>query len=37
MTTTAVVMMITTMGIVTGFALYFFFKVLKTPPKQDSE
>ena len=37
MTGSAILTMITTMGIVTGFTLYFFFKVLKTPPKQDGE
>ncbi len=33
MTTAALVTMILTMGIVTGFTVYFFIKVLKTPNK----
>jgi len=37
MTTTAVVMMILTMGIVTSFTAYLFWKVLKTPPKSSRE
>ena len=37
MTAVAILTMITTMGIVTGFAVYFFFKVLSTPPKKDWE
>lgn len=37
MTTAALVMMISTMGIVTAFSVYFFWKVLKTPTKPDSE
>lgn len=36
MTTGAIMMMIVTMAIVTAFALYFFIKVLRTPPKSDS-
>ncbi len=37
MTTLAVVMMITTMGIITAFTGYFFWKVLRTPHKSESE
>lgn len=37
MTAAAIFTMITTMGIVTGFAVYFFIKVLSTPPKKDGE
>ena len=35
MTVGALLMMIITMGIVTAFAGYFFWKVLKTPPKSE--
>jgi hypothetical protein len=34
MTTGAVLMMILTMGIVSAFTLYFFWKVLRTPQKE---
>ena len=37
MTAAAIFTMISTMGIVTGFAIYFFVKVLRTPPKKDTE
>jgi len=37
MTTAALIMMITTMGIVASFTIYFFFKVLRTPRKPDDE
>jgi len=37
MTTTAIVMMIITMGIVTSFTVYFFVKVLRTPTKSEDE
>lgn len=36
MNTIAIVTMVLTMGIVTLFAVYFFVKVLRTPPKSDS-
>lgn len=34
MTTGAIIMMIVTMGIVTAFTAYFFFKILKTPQEK---
>ncbi len=37
MTTIAIVMMIITMGVVTAFTGYFFWKVLKTPPKVEPD
>jgi hypothetical protein len=37
MTTTAVIMMVVTMGIVTAFTVYFFVKVLRTPTKSEEE
>lgn len=37
MTFGAVITMILTMGIVTAFTAYFFWKILKTPTKSDSE
>lgn len=37
MTTLAWIMMITTMGIITSFTVYFFVKVLRTPPKSESD
>ena len=37
MTAAAWIMMITTMGTVTAFAGYFFWKVLKTPPKSEQD
>jgi len=37
MTAAAIFTMVATMGIVTGFAVYFFFKVLTTPSKKDGE
>jgi hypothetical protein len=37
MTTTAWVMMITTMGIIATFTGYFFWKVLRTPHKSESD
>lgn len=37
MTAAAWIMMITTMGIVTGFTVYFFLKVLRTPRKPESD
>ncbi len=37
MTTTAWIMMLTTMGIITSFTVYFFLKVLKTPHKSESD
>jgi len=36
MNSAAIVMMVLTMGIVTAFSVYFFVKVLRTPPKSDS-
>jgi len=36
MTTEAIILMIVTTTIVTAFAVYFFIKVLRTPPKSDS-
>jgi hypothetical protein len=36
-TAAAILTMITTMGIVTGFAVYFFFKILNTPQRKDGE
>lgn len=37
MTPSAIIMMVLTMGVVTGFAVYFFIKVLRTPPKEGSD
>ena len=37
MTTAGLLMMIITMGIVSAFTGYFFWKVLKTPAKPDAE
>lgn len=37
MKTSALIMMIMTMGTVMTFTGYFFYKVLKTPPKPDSD
>jgi hypothetical protein len=36
MKTSALIMMILTMGTVMTFTGYFFYKVLKTPPKDDT-
>ena len=35
MTIVAILMMVITMAIVTGFSVYFFWKVLKTPNKSE--
>ena len=35
MNTAALITMVTTMSLVTGFATYFIYRVLTTPPKQD--
>jgi hypothetical protein len=35
MTTAAVLMMLITMGTVTAFTIYFFWKVLRTPHKSE--
>ena len=37
MTTLAWIMMITTMGIIAAFTIYFFIKVLRTPTRSESE
>jgi len=37
MTTAGLVMMIVTMGIVSAFTGYFFWKILKTPRKSDQD
>lgn len=37
MKTSALIMMILTMGTVMAFTGYFFYRVLKTPPKDESE
>lgn len=37
MKASALIMMIITMGTVMFFTGYFFYRVLKTPPKNDSE
>ncbi len=36
MNLSAILMMVLTMGIVTGFSVYFFLKMLRTPRKSDS-
>ena len=37
MNTSALIVMLTTMSLVTGFTIYFFLKVLKTPPKPEPD
>lgn len=37
MKTSALIMMILTMGTVMTFTGYFFYRVLKTPPKDDAD
>lgn len=37
MSTTAWIMMMSTMAIVTGFTVYFFMRVLKTPDRSEEE
>ena len=37
MNTEALILMIATQGIVIGFTLYFFYKVLTTPPVQEPD
>jgi len=37
MNTTALILMISTMGIVTCITGYFYYKVLKTPPKEGDD
>ncbi|MCJ7467954.1 MAG: hypothetical protein MUO53_14835 [Maribacter sp.] len=37
MNTSALIMMILAQGTVIGFAVYFFYRVLTTPPKQEPD
>jgi hypothetical protein len=37
MNTSALTLMLLSMGTVTGFTLYFFFRVLTTPPKPEPD
>ena len=37
MNTTALIMMVATQGFVTAITIYFFYRVLKTPPKQEPD
>lgn len=37
MNTTALITMVLAQGIVISFTAYFFYKVLKTPPKQEPD
>lgn len=37
MNTAAIITMVCAQGTVIGFAAYFFFKVLNTPPKQEPD
>lgn len=37
MSTAAIVMMVLTMSIVTYFTVYFFIKVLRTPPRTEGD
>ena len=37
MNTEALILMIATQGIVIGFTLYFFYKVLTTPPRPEPD
>jgi len=37
MNSTALITMLLTQGIVTGFTVYFFYLVLSTPPKQEPD
>ncbi|GAB3201535.1 hypothetical protein ABID22_001461 [Pontibacter aydingkolensis] len=37
MNTSALVVMLLTLGIVTGLMLYFFWRVIKTPPKPEPD
>ncbi len=37
MNTSAIILMVATQAIVTAFTVYFFWKVLKTPPKPEPD
>jgi hypothetical protein len=37
MNSSALIMMLVTEAIVTGFTIYYFVKVLKTPPKEEPD
>ena len=37
MNTVALITMVVTQGLVTGFAVYFFYKVLTIPPKNEPD
>lgn len=37
MNTVAIITMVLTQGLVTGFAVYFFYKVLTIPPRQEPD
>ena len=37
MNTEAIITMVLTQGLVTGFAIYFFYKVLTIPPRQEPD
>ena len=37
MNTSALVIMLTTMSLVTGMTIYFFYRVLKSPPKPEPD